>query len=66
MPSQSSKEDEMRGASNAKAKRELGWTLRYPSWQQGLAAAYASRAAAMSLEGVSAAQPATISENRSR
>jgi 2-alkyl-3-oxoalkanoate reductase len=24
-----------RGASNAKAKRELGWTLRYPSWRQG-------------------------------
>ena len=30
-----------RGASNAKAKRELGWTLRYPSWRQGFAAAYA-------------------------
>jgi nucleoside-diphosphate-sugar epimerase len=26
---------EMRGASNAKAKRELGWKLRYPSWRQG-------------------------------
>jgi hypothetical protein len=21
--------------SNAKAKRELGWELRYPSWRQG-------------------------------
>jgi 2-alkyl-3-oxoalkanoate reductase len=29
-----------RGASNAKAKRELGWALRYPSWRQGFAAAY--------------------------
>jgi 2-alkyl-3-oxoalkanoate reductase len=29
-----------RGASNAKAKRELGWQLRYPSWRQGFAAAY--------------------------
>jgi nucleoside-diphosphate-sugar epimerase len=29
-----------RGASNAKAKRELGWTPRYPSWRQGFAAAY--------------------------
>jgi nucleoside-diphosphate-sugar epimerase len=29
-----------RGASNAKAKRELGWTLRYPSWRQGFPAAY--------------------------
>ena len=28
---------EARGASNAKAKRELGWQLRYPSWRQGLA-----------------------------
>ena len=29
-----------RGASNVRAKRELGWTLRYPSWRQGFAAAY--------------------------
>jgi nucleoside-diphosphate-sugar epimerase len=29
---------EIRGASNAKAKRELGWQLRYPSWRQGFAA----------------------------
>jgi nucleoside-diphosphate-sugar epimerase len=26
---------ELRGASNEKAKRELGWTPRYPSWRQG-------------------------------
>jgi nucleoside-diphosphate-sugar epimerase len=26
---------ELRGASNAKAKRELGWAPRYPSWRQG-------------------------------
>jgi nucleoside-diphosphate-sugar epimerase len=31
---------EARGASNAKAKQELGWTLRYPSWRQGFIAAY--------------------------
>ena len=31
---------EARGASNAKAKGELGWTLRYPSWRQGFAAVY--------------------------
>jgi nucleoside-diphosphate-sugar epimerase len=31
---------EARGASNAKAKRELGWTLRYPSWRDGFRAAY--------------------------
>jgi nucleoside-diphosphate-sugar epimerase len=35
---------ESRGASNTKAKRELGWTLRYPSWRQGFVAAYASTA----------------------
>jgi 2-alkyl-3-oxoalkanoate reductase len=28
---------DVKGASNAKAKRELGWTLRYPSWRQGFA-----------------------------
>jgi nucleoside-diphosphate-sugar epimerase len=28
---------EVRGASNEKAKRELGWELRYPSWRQGFA-----------------------------
>jgi 2-alkyl-3-oxoalkanoate reductase len=28
---------EVRGASNEKAKRELGWSLRYPSWRQGFA-----------------------------
>jgi nucleoside-diphosphate-sugar epimerase len=27
--------DGLRGASNAKAKRDLGWTPRYPSWRQG-------------------------------
>jgi len=36
---------ESRGASNAKAKRELGWTLRYPSWREGFVAAYASTVA---------------------
>ena len=32
---------ESRGASNAKAKAELGWTLRHPSWREGFAAVYA-------------------------
>lgn len=32
---------ESRGASNAKAKRELHWTPRYPTWRQGFAATYA-------------------------
>jgi nucleoside-diphosphate-sugar epimerase len=35
---------EARGASNAKAKRELGWTLRYPSWRQGFPEVYARSA----------------------
>ena len=29
---------EAKGASNEKAKRELGWSPRYPSWRQGFAA----------------------------
>jgi nucleoside-diphosphate-sugar epimerase len=33
---------ECRGASNAKAKRELGRRLRYPTWRQGIAASYRS------------------------
>jgi nucleoside-diphosphate-sugar epimerase len=31
---------EVRGASNAKAKRELDWTLRHPSWREGFESAY--------------------------
>ena len=31
---------ECRGAANAKAKRELGWALRYPSWRQGFPASF--------------------------
>jgi 2-alkyl-3-oxoalkanoate reductase len=37
-----------RGASNAKAKRELGWTPRYPTWRRGFAEAYATLAASTS------------------
>jgi len=29
---------EIRGASNAKAKRELGWQPAHPSWRGGFAA----------------------------
>jgi nucleoside-diphosphate-sugar epimerase len=35
---------EVRGASNAKAKRELGWTPTYPSWREGFVRAYRSGA----------------------
>jgi hypothetical protein len=35
---------EARAASNAKARRELGWELRYPSWRQGFPAVYGASA----------------------
>ena len=35
-----------RGASNTKAKRELGWTPRYPTWRVGFPTTYAAIAAA--------------------
>jgi 2-alkyl-3-oxoalkanoate reductase len=35
-----------RGASNVKAKRELDWTLRYPSWRQGFVAVHGEPSAA--------------------
>jgi nucleoside-diphosphate-sugar epimerase len=38
---------EARGASNAKAKRELAWTPRYPTWRQGFAEVYAASAPAV-------------------
>ena len=44
---------EARGASNAKAKRELGWTPRYPTWRTGFKAVYSAIA-----EGEQAQQPA--------
>jgi 2-alkyl-3-oxoalkanoate reductase len=41
-----------RGASNAKAKKELGWTLRYPTWRQGFPAVFGT-----SLTAVPAQRP---------
>ena len=46
---------EARGASNAKAKRELGWTPRDPTWRTGFFIAYASKTPAHE----QASQPAT-------
>jgi nucleoside-diphosphate-sugar epimerase len=46
---------EARGASNAKAKRELGWTPRYPTWRTGFFSAYTPTASA----DERASQPAT-------
>jgi hypothetical protein len=52
---------EARGASNAKAKRELGWTPQHhPSWRQGFALVYAKPASA------TAATPARTGANVSR
>jgi nucleoside-diphosphate-sugar epimerase len=36
---------EARGASNAKAKRELGWKLRYPTWRDGFVRGLSDRQA---------------------
>jgi 2-alkyl-3-oxoalkanoate reductase len=33
---------EARGASNEKAKRELGWTPRYPTWRTGFKGVYSA------------------------
>ena len=49
---------ESRGASNAKAKRELGWELQYPSWREGFRAAYAATAP-LSRGELHASPPAT-------
>ncbi len=40
-PSPDTLEMSLRGASNAKAKRELGWQPRYASWREGFAASLA-------------------------
>jgi nucleoside-diphosphate-sugar epimerase len=49
---------EARGASNARAKRELGWTLRHPSWRQGFSEAYANGTARAEPVGQSARRAA--------
>ena len=48
---------ECRGASNARAKKELGWTLRYPSWRQGFAAAYSAAPAVTPAPGAGHPSP---------
>jgi nucleoside-diphosphate-sugar epimerase len=57
---------EIRGASNAKAKRELGWTLRYPSWRQGFRAAYGGEAAPTAGQALAADSPATQQDAAAR
>jgi nucleoside-diphosphate-sugar epimerase len=41
LPASDSTEMSLRGASNAKAKRELGWQPRYASWREGFPASLA-------------------------
>ena len=41
---------EGRGASNAKAKRELGWEPLYPSWREGFVASLTASAEVSQLE----------------
>ena len=48
---------ESRGAANAKAKRELGWTLRYPTWGEGFAAVYSASTATSPTHPVGAPSP---------
>jgi 2-alkyl-3-oxoalkanoate reductase len=36
--------EQARGAANVRARHDLGWTPRYPSWRQGFAAAYGAAA----------------------
>jgi 2-alkyl-3-oxoalkanoate reductase len=54
---------EGRGASNAKAKRELGWSLRYPSWRQGFVDVYPTLLPSMS--GPRPSPPANVAQPRS-
>jgi len=46
-----------RGASNVKAKRELGWTLRFPTWRTRFPAVYSALAAAERRTPQQAPQP---------
>ena len=48
---------EARGASNAKAKRELGWTPRYPTWREGFPAVYSGISTADQPKGYAAVRP---------
>jgi len=51
-----------RGASNARARRELGWTPRYPSWRQGFAASFGP-ARALKSRGLTSTVQAVVSDN---
>jgi nucleoside-diphosphate-sugar epimerase len=50
---------EGRAASNAKARRELGWELRYPSWRQGFPAVYGAPARDVAPVGIGRPHPSS-------
>jgi hypothetical protein len=50
--------------SNAEAKRELGWTLRYPTWRQGCLTAYARTTVRARTAPNLALQTRTLGANR--
>jgi nucleoside-diphosphate-sugar epimerase len=50
---------EGRAASNAKARRELGWELRYPSWRQGFPAVYGAPARDLAPAGIGHPHPSS-------
>jgi nucleoside-diphosphate-sugar epimerase len=54
---------ETRGASNAKAKRELGWTPRHASWRQGFREAYSRASVSASTSTASATSSAEVSSS---
>jgi nucleoside-diphosphate-sugar epimerase len=50
---------EARAASNAKARRELGWEPRYPSWRQGFPAVYGAPARPSAPAGIGYPHPSS-------
>jgi 2-alkyl-3-oxoalkanoate reductase len=50
---------EARAASNAKARRELGWEPRYPSWRQGFPAVYGAPARDVASVGIGRPHPSS-------
>jgi nucleoside-diphosphate-sugar epimerase len=57
---------EVRGASNAKAKRELGWRPAHPSWRQGFAAGAGASARPRSGSRTTRARPDSASPDGER
>jgi hypothetical protein len=54
---------EVRGASNAKAKRELDWRLGHPSWRTGFVDSYRRASAAASTSAASSTSSSVVSSS---